>query len=654
MLAYVGTLAPGVTFWDAGEFIAAVHVFGIPHPPGTPLYIAIARAWSGLFPALETAVAVNLLSAVATVIACVLGSRLIDPATRPNPSAIATADSSGISSAATFAAVMAAGTMSTVWLNATEAEVYGISLLLCALMLYSGLRAGGSDGIRWVVATGYLFAVSSPLHLGALVAAPAAIVLAAWRADTGFRSDRAIASGSAAMAAASLSLGSMALGIASAVLLVALALLPGATRGSRARLALAMTLVIAIALSAQLILLIRAGFDPAINQGNPATLDALLAVITREQYAVAPLWPRQAPLWMQVGNFLEYVDWQVALGLAPGVAPSPWRTPFTLLFIALGIRGSRAHREGDRPTWRAMLVLLLCATIGVIVQLNLKAGPSFGYGILPDDAPHEPRERDYFFALGFWSWGLWAGLGAVASAREIAGRFGVRGAAPLAAGIAVAALPIAFNWRAVDRGAMPDATLPHTFAIGILESTPPNAVLFTWGDNDTYPLWYAREVEGIRRDVSLVTVPLLPARWYREELARRTGLADDRVRDAWLGQDASVRRIANAARAAGRPIATVITMPADERRAIGERWSMHGLVHVSRSDEGPDSGMVDTAATRAAAERVATILAAPPKAAATDPTARYVRSLMECPRSALAHLAAGEGAISLAPVCNLR
>ena len=646
LIAYTATLAPGLTFWDAGEFITAVHTFGIPHPPGTPLYIVIARAWAGLLPALETAAAVNLLSAIASVAACAIGGFMISAAVRGSEGEAR--DSHAF--AAGLAAVVASGTMSTVWLNATEAEVYSLSLLLSALMLLVAWQASRCDRASWVLLTGYLFALSSPLHLGALVAAPAAIVLASSRGG-GFRIERVLSLGAAAVAAAAASLGSPLLAVAAAALLIAVASIPGEARSSRLRLSLGTAIVITIALSAQLILLVRAGHDPAINQGNPATIDALLAVITREQYAVAPLWPRQAPVWMQFGNFLEYVDWQVALGLAPGVAPSPLRSPFTLLFIALGVRGARAHRGHDRLTWRGMAVLILCASAGVIVQLNLKAGPSFGYGILPDEAPHEPRERDYFFALAFWAWGLWAGAGAVAALNDLAGRLSRRTAWAPGAGVALATLPLLLNWRAVDRSATPDATLPRTFAIGILESAPADAVLFTWGDNDTYPLWYMREVEGIRRDVTLVTVPLLPADWYRAEVARRTGLLDSA--GAWTGQDVTIRRIADAAREKGLPVAVVITMPADERAAIGAAWSMHGLVFVAE-DRGGRPMAVDSAVTRAAVERVAPIVMGPPSRVSTDGTGRYVRSLMDCPRAARASMGAEEAVISLAPVCNLR
>src|SRR4029079_19302876 len=125
------------------------------------------------------------------------------------------------------------------------------------------------------------------------------------------------------------------------------------------------------------------------------------------------------------------------------------RTPFTLAFLALGLAGSAWHRRRDRRSWAAMLVRFGAATLGLIVYLTLRAGPSFGYGVLPPDADREARERDYFFALGFAVFGLWAGVGATRVTRVVARHFGRPRLALL--GLVLAALPVGLNWRAVDR-----------------------------------------------------------------------------------------------------------------------------------------------------------------------------------------------------------
>jgi uncharacterized membrane protein len=116
LVVYGATLAPGITLWDAGEFNAAIGSLGIPHPPGTPLYILMARTWATTFSFLPQAVAVNLLSAVATAIACALLGGLLTRWTADRLAGIA----AGIS----------AGTMLAVWQNATETEIYALSMLL--------------------------------------------------------------------------------------------------------------------------------------------------------------------------------------------------------------------------------------------------------------------------------------------------------------------------------------------------------------------------------------------------------------------------------------------------------------------------------------------------------------------------------------------
>src|SRR5207302_2649338 len=135
--------------------------------------------------------------------------------------------------------------------------------------------------------------------------------------------------------------------------------------------------------------------------------------------------------------WFEYADWQSALSLGPTVIPTVQRIVVSLLFAGLAVVGAAAHRRSNRRSWRAMLVLFACGSLGVTLYLNLRASPSFGWGILPAGAVREARERDYFFVLGFWTAGLWAGIGAVTLARQWR--------LSLAVGFAVAALTIALN-----------------------------------------------------------------------------------------------------------------------------------------------------------------------------------------------------------------
>ena len=303
-----------------------------------------------------------------------------------------------------------------------------------------------------------------------------------------------------------------------------------------------------------LFLLVRARHDPAVNQGNPSTWSALSDVIMRRQYAPAAPWPRRAPWFLQVGNLFEYADWQVALGLSPDPPPTWWRTPVTIVYGLLGLAGFLEHRRANRRSWRALVILFVTTTLGVLVYLNLKAGPSYGSGFLPANAPHEARERDYFFALGFVCWGLWAGFGAVRTMRRLAGGNPAAQRMLPFAGALAALVPAALNWTAVNRRAEPGASEAWKTAIHILNTAPSRAVTFANGDNSTYPVWYVQEVMHWRRDVTIVVVPLLPASWYRAELARRNALLEPDLVSNWRGANQTLAGICRRAEAQQRPV----------------------------------------------------------------------------------------------------
>jgi hypothetical protein len=638
---YAATLAPAVTFWDAGEFVAAIHAFGVPHPPGTPLYVALGHAWTralGASGTLGTAVAANLLSAACSAAAGGVLAALVARWTRRPLAGVC--------------AALVAGTATSVWLNANETEVYAASLLLSALALWCAdrrARAGDEEeGARWTVLVAYCFALAPALHLSALVAGPAAIALAATRPDGSLRRREAGALGAALLVAGGVGSGVRAAIVAGLVVLAGLLVAgvpwPRRARGlAGARLALSVLLVSAVGASTHGIMYYRARFDPAVNQGNPSSWPRLLDAVWRRQYEQVPLLPRRAPLWLQLGNVLEYADWQWALGVHDGVAPHWLRTPVTLLFVALGVAGGALHRRTDTRSWRAVLLLLVSASLGVALYLNLRAGPSIGVGVLPEDALHEARERDYFFALAFWTWGAWAGLGAFALA-ERAGR-------PRWA-LAAAALPAVLNWRAANRRDAAEAPVARAFADAVLRSAPPHAVLFASGDNDTYPLWYLQQAEGVRRDVTVVTVPLLGAPWYRAELARRGGLLPEASPASWAGEGAAVRAVAAGARARGRPVAATVAVPAEMRAPAagwlrgGDGWSLRGLVWVAGA---PGAGGAawgtpdDSAVTARLAAELAPVLAREPRLS-TDVAPAGMHELLGCPALALAAAGGGAGA----------
>jgi hypothetical protein len=194
-----------------------------------------------------------------------------------------------------------------------------------------------------------------------------------------------------------------------------------------------------------------------------------------------------------------------------------------------------------------MVLLFLITSLGVVIYLNLKAGPSFGAAILPPNALHEPRERDYFFFWAFMCWGLWVGFGAIRLSRLLKAPFNV-----LAMVLPFA--PAILNWTAVDRRTDAVEARARLDEADMLAKVPPSGVLLALGDNDTYPLWYLQQVEETRKDVTIVTVPLLGAKWYRAELARRFKLLDSATVERWAGPESTVAFLTKRSYNQNRPV----------------------------------------------------------------------------------------------------
>jgi len=567
--AYLATAAPDLTFWDATELVTAARTLGIPHPPGTPLWVLIAHVVSNVFSNTGPARAVTMVSVLASALVGGVGASMLRR---------------WIGSRGAVVGAVLAGTMTTVWSNATESEVYALSLLCAALMLavgeYAG-RPGVSDHARRRARAliAFMAAIAVPLHLSVLVALPAALVFA-W---TGPRVRRVDVIGWGALGLLAVS---------------AVAVLP---------------------------LLYAAG--PELASGHPDSLRALVAVLRREQYDVAGLFPRMAPLWLQLANVFEWADWQIAFGVHPFPTPSAPRTLLTLSFVWLAALGLRTVWRYEARVGRAMLVLLLSGTMGVACWLNLRLGPTFGGSFIPAGAVHEARERDYFFVLGFWSWGLLAGAGLAA----IASAFAKRLPAPIAAlPLLLGAVPLVANRTVMDRTREPIAMMPRTYARLLLDAVPQRGVLLAAGDNDTFPLWYLQQVEDYRSDVTVVTVPLLGATWYREALAARRLLPSEAAR-SWPGLEATLRSVMIYATDDGRDVRVSTLLARADRQRIDrtQGWALQGLVYAPSAGTAPGAITLDAPALARAREQVPRAVLAPIPAGA-DPAVAQMQSLLRC------------------------
>jgi hypothetical protein len=286
-----------------------------------------------------------------------------------------------------------------------------------------------------------------------------------------------------------------------------------------------------VGLSIHLFLPIRAGLGPVINEAAPTCPDiassleaivsygqagcaALAEALNRTQYDKPPLLPRQAELTSQLTNYLQYFDWQWARSLdGTSTVFARLRMPFTMLFTGLGVWGAIEHARRDRASFAFVMTLFATVSLGLVWYLNFR----YGYSLqapLQDRNLHEVREREYFFIVSFSMWGLWAGMGIVTLWREAASEMKttLAKASPI---LGLALLPLILNWSWATRANDYSA---RDWAYNLLMSVEPYSVLFTNGDNDTFPLWYLQEVEGIRRDVTVIVTSYLNTDWYALQL----------------------------------------------------------------------------------------------------------------------------------------
>lgn len=501
-LLYVFTLAPTTAFWDTSEYIATAHILGIPHPPGNPLFVVLARTWEVLLApfGLSTAVRVNLFSTLMSSLAHGLWFLVAHHVLRYF------SEDRRFRLCGAYVAVLCSATAFTVWNQSNVNEkVYTVSLFTIALLSWLAFRwqetlDKGRHG-NLLVLMAFVLALSVGNHLMAFLAAPALLVF---------------------------------------VLIVRPSTL------LQPRLYAAGALALVLGLSIHLFLPVRSELGPVINEAQPTCEgvgDALGAIVTygnagceelsgalkREQYDKPPLTPRLAPLASQFRNWLQYFDWQWARGIdGDSVLFGKARAPFTILFVVLGVFGMVEHYRRDKASWAYMASLFAVLSVGLTYYLNFK----YGYSIpapINDPELHEVRERDYFFVAGFSVWGLLAGIG-IAALWERAARAMRKRRRSLLLGspvLALALIPLIFNF---DRASRAGDYSARDWAHNLLMSVEPYALLFTNGDNDTFPLWYLQEVEGIRRDVTIAVTSYLNTDWYVRQLR-------DLTRPCEAGQD---------------------------------------------------------------------------------------------------------------------
>ncbi len=596
-VVYLKTIAPTVPFWDCGEFIATSYTLGVPHPPGSPLFILIGRIFSMLPTSSDIAFRVNLISPIVSALAnmflFLIIVQLLKRWGMPRNSLEKLAVYGGA-----FIGALAFAFTDSHWFNAVEAEVYASSIFLTAIVVWLILvweeKAEQPGSERYLLLIAYLVGLAIGVHLLNLlaiffialiiyfkkyqissvgwlvldlvigVAAVGLLFLFFLQLRISFTLQAALtlgifsliyyqlliksrsprlkeharnvlmafaASGAFLIVNGGIIQGLPALadkfGLIAVVIVILLVL--GLTvwfihqRHHLMSLIMMSLVLIIVGYSTYALIFIRSIQDPRIDENDPETTHQAVAYLQREQYGQRSFtdifnrakWKPEAAYkykgaWDYFWNYqinymyIRYFNWQFIGRKEASVDPFQFLLPFPFL---IGLYGLLVHFNKDKHKALAVLALFLFTGLMIVLYLN-------------QDDP-QPRERDYSYVGSFFAFAIWIGIGVAALIAHITNLRKEKLRRPLAwlaTIILLLVLPfnmLVANYHEHDRTGN---YVAWDYSYNLLQSCEPNGVLFTNGDNDTFPLWYLQEVENIRRDVKVVNLSLLNTPWYIKQL----------------------------------------------------------------------------------------------------------------------------------------
>ncbi len=216
--------------------------------------------------------------------------------------------------------------------------------------------------------------------------------------------------------------------------------------------------------------------------------------------------------WISGIPFIDEIFTGPQKNLPSDYRNNPARNTYFFLPLLLGLIGLLFHYKRDPKRFYTVLMLFIFTGIAVLFYTNVK--------------PFEPRERDYAVVVSFYAFSIWVGMGVYALYEWLTKKISATWASLLTTVLTLFAVPLLMakeNWNDHDRSHKYSALYN---AMAYLDSCQPNAIIYTIGDNDTFPLWFAQEVEGHRTDIKVINESLFNTDWYIDQMKQKTYKAD--------------------------------------------------------------------------------------------------------------------------------
>ena len=552
LITYAITLSPTVVFWDVGEFCAAAFSLQVPHPPGAPLFLLLSRVVSMVPFVSDIAVRMHFISGFASALTCgllyLLSVRFIVmwrgvPAT--------TYDRIVVYGSAIVGSLSLAFSP-TFWFNAVEAEVYGVSMLFVGGIIWLGMRwyerADNRRGDMYLLLIAYLVGLSVGVHLLAILALFPVMLFYYFRYN-----EFSIVSFAKFGVAALVIFGIVYPGIVKELpslldgefggkkndfivfipIMILAAALYGVYHSTKKHnrvlnIALLSFLLIVLGYSTYTMVYIRANAKPPMNENDPSTITRLVSYLNREQYGEAPLinrrWnnePEQRAVQAKYASdldffwkyqldhmYLRYFGWNFVGSEGDWKeAGVDWKQLYGIPLF-LGLFGAFYHWRRDPKMAAIASATFVVLGLALVLYFNMQEP--------------QPRERDYFYVGSFFIFSMWIGIGVLGAIDWIKEKFqSTGGYAPTGYGILILAFLLVpmnmlrTNYHQANRKGN---YVAWDYSYNLLQTCDQDAIIFTNGDNDTFPLWYLQDVEGVRRDVRVVCLSLLNTNWYIKQL----------------------------------------------------------------------------------------------------------------------------------------